>query len=168
MLGYYKEEKQSAETIQNGWLYTGDEGSIDDQGFLTITGRVKDLFKTSKGKYVAPSPIEMKLSANKNIENVCVVGTGLAQPIALVVLSEYGQNCTAEDVAQSLATTLGVVNPKLETHEKIKSVVVLKQAWTIENKLLTPTMKVKRNALEKIHQDNYLSWYEKGQQVVWE
>ena len=168
MLGYYKEEKQSAETIQNGWLYTGDEGSIDDQGFLTITGRVKDLFKTSKGKYVAPSPIEMKLSANKNIENVCVVGTGLAQPIALVVLSEYGQNCAAEDVAQSLATTLGVVNPKLETHEKIKSVVVLKQAWTIENKLLTPTMKVKRNALEKIHQDNYLSWYEKGQQVVWE
>ena len=68
--------------------------------------------------------------------------------IALVVLSEYGQNCAAEDVAQSLATTLGVVNPKLETHEKIKSVVVLKQAWTIENKLLTPTMKVKRNALE--------------------
>ena len=166
MLGYYKEEKQSAETIQNGWLYTGDEGSIDDQGFLTITGRVKDLFKTSKGKYVAPSPIEMKLSANKNIENVCV-GTGLAQPIALVVLSNTAK-IVLEDVAQSLATTLGVVNPKLETHEKIKSVVVLKQAWTIENKLLTPTMKVKRNALEKIHQDNYLSWYEKGQQVVWE
>ena len=119
MLGYYKEEKQSAETIQNGWLYTGDEGSIDDQGFLTITGRVKDLFKTSKGKYVAPSPIEMKLSANKNIENVC----GGYWPGAAHCFGcpfEYGQNCAAEDVAQSLATTLGVVNPKLETHEKIK------------------------------------------------
>ena len=82
MLGYYKEEKQSAETIQNGWLYTtGDEETLMT-GFLGfITGRVKDLFKTSKGKYVAPSPIEMKLSANKNIENVCVVGTGLAQPL---------------------------------------------------------------------------------------
>ena len=77
----------TAETIKDGWLYTGDEGSIDEDGFLKITGRVKDLFKSSKGKYVAPSPIEMKLSANKNIENVCVVGDGLPQPIALVVLS---------------------------------------------------------------------------------
>ena len=92
MVGYYKEEKMTSETIKDGWLYTGDEGSIDLDGFLKITGRVKDLFKSSKGKYVAPSPIEMKLSANKNIENVCVVGDGLPQPIALVVLSEYGKS----------------------------------------------------------------------------
>ena len=78
MDGYYKEEELTNEIIKDGWLYTGDEGEIDQEGFLTITGRVKDIFKTSKGKYVAtPSPIEMKLSSNKNIEQVCVVGNGI-------------------------------------------------------------------------------------------
>ena len=168
MLGYYKEEKMSAETIKDGWLYTGDEGSIDLDGFLKITGRVKDLFKSSKGKYVAPSPIEMKLSANKNIENVCVVGDGLPQPIALVVLSEYGKGRSKEDVTISLAKTLSVVNPKLDNHEKVKRLVVLKDKWTIENKFLTPTMKVKRNSVEKMHKKNYEFWYEKDEYVIWE
>lgn len=167
MQGYYKEDKLTAETIKDGWLYTGDEGSIDSEGFLQITGRVKDLFKTSKGKYVAPSPIEMKLSANKNIENVCVVGDGTPQPIALVVLSEYGKGRPQEDVSASLSKTLDVVNPKLDHHEKIKCIVVLQGAWTIENKLLTPTMKVKRNSVEKLHKDNYVSWFESGKQIVW-
>ncbi len=168
MLGYYKEEKMTAETIKDGWLYTGDEGSIDVEGFLKITGRVKDLFKSSKGKYVAPSPIEMKLSANKNIENVCVVGDGIPQPIALVVLSEYGKGRSKEDVNSSLTKTLNVVNPKLDHHEKLKRLVVLKGEWTIENKLLTPTMKVKRNFVEKMHKKNYEVWYDKAEQVVWE
>ena len=168
MLGYYKEEKMTAETIKDRWLYTGDEGSIDLDGFLKITGRVKDLFKSSKGKYVAPSPIEMKLSANKNIENVCVVGDGLPQPIALVVLSEYGKGRSKEDVAASLARTLSVVNPKLDHHEKVKRLVVLQDEWTIENKLLTPTMKVKRNSVEKMHKSNYEVWYDKAEHVVWE
>lgn len=168
MLGYYKEEKMTAETIKGGWLYTGDEGSIDVDGFLKITGRVKDLFKTSKGKYVAPSPIEMKLSANKNIENVCVVGDGIPQPIALVVLSEYGKGRPQENVASSLAKTLSVVNPKLDHHEKVKRLVVLQAEWTIENKLLTPTMKVKRNSVEKMHKAHYEVWYDKVEKVIWE
>ena len=168
MLGYYKEEKMTAETIKDGWLYTGDEGSIDEDGFLKITGRVKDLFKSSKGKYVAPSPIEMKLSANKNIENVCVVGNGLPQPIALVVLSEYGKGRSKEDVDASLLKTLSVVNPKLDHHEKVKRLVVLQGEWTIDNKLLTPTMKVKRNSVEKMHKLNYEGWYDKTELVVWE
>ena len=167
MLGYYKEEKMTAETIKDGWLYTGDEGSIDLEGFLKITGRVKDLFKSTKGKYVAPSPIEMKLSANKNIENVCVVGDGLPQPIALVVLSEYGKGRSKEDVTASLAKTLNVVNPKLDHHEKVKRLVVLQEEWTIENKLLTPTMKIKRNSVEKIHKKNYEVWYDKLEHVIW-
>ena len=168
MLGYYKEEKMTAQTIKDGWLYTGDEGSIDLDGFLKITGRVKDLFKSTKGKYVAPSPIEMKLSANKNIENICVVGDGLPQPIALIVLSEYGKGRSKEDVTASLAKTLSVVNPKLDHHEKVKRLVVLQGEWTIENKLLTPTMKVKRNSVEKMHKLNYEVWYDKAEQVVWE
>jgi long-chain acyl-CoA synthetase len=160
MDGYYKDEQETNKTIIDGWLHTGDEGSIDKDGFLKITGRVKDLFKTSKGKYVAPSPIEMKLSANKNIEQVCVVGIGVPQPIAIVVLSERGRLKSREDLINSLTTTLQVVNPKLEGHEKLHNIIIVKEDWTVENELLTPTMKIKRNAIEKIYQSNYVSWYE--------
>jgi long-chain acyl-CoA synthetase len=130
-----------------------------------ITGRVKDLFKTSKGKYVAPSPIEMKLSANKNIEQVCVVGIGVPQPIAIVVLSERGKLKNEEDLINSFTTTLQVVNPKLDGHEKIHNIIIVKEDWTVENELLTPTMKIKRNAIEKIYQSNYVFWYE-GERVI--
>ena len=165
MDGYFKDEEETNKTIVDGWLHTGDEGAIDENGFLKITGRVKDLFKTSKGKYIAPSPIEMKLSANKNIEQVCVVGNQLPQPIAIVVLSERGKNKAKADLISSLKTTMEVVNPKLEGHEKIHNFIVVKEDWTVENKLLTPTMKIKRNAIEKLYQANYKEWYE-GERVV--
>ena len=167
MDGYYKEEQQSKETIKDGWLYTGDEGYIDQDGFLKITGRVKDLFKTSKAKYVAPAPIEMKLSANKNIEQVCVVGDGIPNPIALITLSEYGKNRPKQDVVSSLSKTLSVVNPKFEAHEHVKKIVVLEQEWTIENNFLTPSMKIKRNEVEKQHKSSYEKWYEQDQQIIW-
>lgn len=167
MDGYYKEEKQTQDTIKDGWLYTGDEGHIDSKGFLKITGRVKDLFKTSKAKYVAPAPIEMKLSANKNIEQVCVVGDNIPQPIALITLSEYGKSRPAEDVVASLSKTLTVVNPKFDAHERLKKIIVLDQEWTIENNLLTPSMKIKRNEVEKLHKENYVSWYEREEEVIW-
>ena len=166
MDGYYKEDKQTKETIKDGWLHTGDEGHIDAEGYLKITGRVKDLFKTSKAKYVAPAPIEMKLSANKNIEQVCVVGTGLPQPIALITLSEYGKSRPVEDVYGSLETTLNIVNPKFESHERLKKIVVLAKEWTIENNLLTPSMKIKRNEVERLYKDNYTTWYEKDGHIV--
>ena len=166
MDGYYKDEEQTNDTIKNGWLYTGDEGEIDSEGFLKITGRVKDIFKTSKGKYVAPSPIELKLSANKNIEQVCIVGTEIPQPIALVVLSDRGRKKTKEDLIFSLERTLEVVNPKLEKHEKIHNIIIVKEEWTIENNLLTPTMKIKRNAIEKIYRINYQEWYDSSKKIV--
>ena len=166
MDGYYKDEEQTNDTIKDGWLYTGDEGEIDSEGFLKITGRVKDIFKTSKGKYVAPSPIELKLSANKNIEQVCIVGTEIPQPIALVVLSDRGRDKTQEDLISSLEKTLEVVNPKLEKHEKIHNIIIVKEEWTIENNLLTPTMKIKRNAIEKIYRINYQEWYDSSKRIV--
>ncbi len=166
MDGYYKDEEQTNDTIKNGWLYTGDEGEIDSEGFLKITGRVKDIFKTSKGKYVAPSPIELKLSANKNIDQVCIVGTEIPQPIALVVLSDRGRDKTKEDLISSLEKTLEVVNPKLEKHEKIHNIIIVKEEWTIENNLLTPTMKIKRNAIEKIYRINYQEWYDSSKRIV--
>ena len=166
MQGYYKMEEETNKTIIDGWLHTGDEGTIDGNGFLTITGRLKDLFKTSKGKYVSPSPIEMRLSANKNIEQVCVVGTELPQPIALVVLSERGKNKSKEDLISSLNTTLEIINSKLDSHEKIHNFVVVKEEWTVENKLLTPTMKIKRNAIERLYKDNYKNWNERERVVI--
>ena len=161
MDGYYKMENETSQTIVNGWLHTGDEGYIDDEGFLKITGRVKDLFKTTKGKYVAPSPIEMKISANKNIEQVCVVGNELPQPIALLVLSEKGKSTLREDLKISLNSTLDNMNSILENHEKIHNFIVLDQPWTVENKLLTPTMKIKRNLIEKKYSIFYKDWYDK-------
>ena len=165
MDGYYKDEEETNNTIIDGWLHTGDEGEIDENGFLTITGRVKDIFKTSKGKYVAPSPIEMKLSANKNLEQICVVGDSIPQPIVLVVLSERGKRKNKEDLIASLTKTMEVINPKLDKHEKLHNIVVIAKDWTIENKLLTPTMKIKRNAIEKIYKSNYTFWYE-GERVI--
>ena len=161
MDGYYKMENETSQTIVNGWLHTGDEGYIDDEGFLKITGRVKDLFKTTKGKYVAPSPIEMKISANKNIEQVCVVGNELPQPIALLVLSEKGKSTLREDLKISLNSTLDNMNSILENHEKIHNFIILDQPWTVENKLLTPTMKIKRNLIEKKYSIFYNDWYDK-------
>tara|TARA_B000000532_G_scaffold243295_2_gene239104 strand:+ start:83 stop:1744 length:1662 start_codon:yes stop_codon:yes gene_type:complete len=165
MDGYYKDEEQTSQTIKDGWLFTGDEGEIDQKGFLTITGRVKDIFKTSKGKYVAPSPIEMKISSNKNIEQVCVVGNGLPQPIALITLSEIGSNKEKSDLISSLTDTLQIVNLKLDSHERIHRVVVLHEEWTIENSLLTPTLKIKRKSIEKIYKENYVFWYDSEHEI---
>ena len=159
MDGYYKNQEETDKTIINGWLHTGDEGEIDEKGFLKITGRVKDLFKTSKGKYVAPSPIEMLISENKYIEQVCVVGNGLPQPIALVNLSENGKNENSQALIMDLKSNLSKVNARLDKHEKINNIVVMQEDWTVENKLLTPTMKIKRNSIEKLYSKKYQQWY---------
>ncbi len=124
MDGYYKNDEETNKTVIDGWLYTGDEGYIDSDGFLKITGRVKDIFKTSKGKYVAPSPIEMRISSNKNIEQICVVGNGLPQPIALATLSEIGVNEIKENLINSLEETLKFVNSELDSHEKIHRIII--------------------------------------------
>lgn len=164
MVGYYKEAEMSKEVFTaDGFLKTGDEGYIDEEGFLKITGRVKDLFKTSKGKYVAPSPIEMKFSGNIFIEQVCVVGSGLPQPIALITLTEKGKRKTAEEIDVFLKDTLFQINTTLDAHEKLYKIVILPDEWTVENNLLTPSFKIKRNEIEKRYFLLYQEWYnEKG------
>ena len=166
MDGYYKNKLETEKTISNGWLHTGDEGLIDSDNFLRITGRVKDIFKTSKGKYVAPSPIEMILSSNNNIEQVCVVGSGLPQPMALIVLSEEGEKKHLDILIKELKKTLNITNASLNKHEQLSNIVVLFDEWTVENKLLTPTMKIKRNELEKIYQKKYSNWCGSDQIVI--
>jgi long-chain acyl-CoA synthetase len=169
MVGYYKEPQLTAEMFtEDGFLKTGDQGSVDSEGYLTITGRIKDLFKTDKGKYVAPAPIEMKLLANPDVEQVCVVGMGIPQPIALTVLSAFGKLKKRDELIASLSQTIKEVNPQIEHHERMVKAVIMKDGWSIENGLMTPTLKVKRNEVEKIHLPKYPMWYAKEGMVVWE
>ena len=168
MVEYYKEPEKTAATIRDGFLHTGDKGEIDANGFLRITGRVKDIFKTSKAKYVAPSPIEMKFARNNCVEQICVVGNGIPQPIALIVLSEEARKMDKEEVTESLNETLMELNPQLEHHERLQKAVVVSEDWTPENGILTPTLKIKRGKIDDKYQDRYEEWYEGGKGVVWE
>ncbi|RMG65807.1 MAG: hypothetical protein D6722_15640 [Bacteroidetes bacterium] len=169
MVEYYKEPEKTAETLRDGYLHTGDKGTIDSDGFVRITGRVKDLFKTSKAKYVAPSPIEMSLSKNEHIEQVCVVGSGIPQPIGLVVLAPDSQKKPQAEVASSLKETLAAVNSTLEHHERLQNLVVVKEEWTPENGVLTPTLKIKRGVVDDRFQSQYEAWYQAGKgEVIWE
>ena len=166
MQGYYKEEELTKQTIKKGYLHTGDKGTIDDDGFLTITGRIKDIFKTAKGKYVAPNPIEMKLSKNNLIEQVCVVGENLTQPIALVVMNESKK--IAEEIKNNFEALIDSINNKLEKHERIKKIVILKDSWSIENNILTPTLKIKRNVIEEKYKEFYESWFNSKNQIIFQ
>jgi long-chain acyl-CoA synthetase len=167
--GYYKEpELTEALFDEEGYLKTGDRGEYSSDGYLTIIGRVKDQFKTDKGKYVDPAPIEAMVLENSDIEQACVVGMGVPQPIVLSVLSELGRSKSKEEVIRSIAATLEKVNPHLESYERLASAVIMKAPWTIENGLMTPSMKIKRNEVEKIHLRNYSKWYHEEGVVVWE
>ncbi|MBK6338218.1 MAG: AMP-binding protein [Bacteroidetes bacterium] len=168
MIGYYKEDSKTEEAItKDGYLCTGDQGEIDSKGFLKITGRIKDIFKTDKGKYVAPAPIELSLSKNLHIEQACLVGSNLPQTMALVVLSLDSKKEDKADIEKSLEDTMKEINPALEKHERMKKIVIMSEEWTVENNLLTPTMKVKRNVLEKKYESNYENWYNSKENIIW-
>jgi long-chain acyl-CoA synthetase len=173
MLGYYQAPEQTADTFtHDGWLRTGDKGVIDERDNLRIIGRVKDLFKTGKGKYVAPGPIENKLGTHPAIEACCVTGANLGQPLGLLMLapeamasagSEAGRNALGE----TLAAHLQAVNAQLDPHERLDCVVIAAEAWTVDNDILTPTMKIKRNKLEELFEDDYERWVGAKQKVIW-
>ncbi|MDD2843547.1 MAG: AMP-binding protein [Rhodoferax sp.] len=174
MQGYYKEPELSRDTLTaDGWLRTGDKGHIDAQGNLHITGRVKDLFKTSRGKYVAPAPIEDKLVMHELVEACVVTGANLAQPLGIVMLNAAAL-ARAADAAQrvqleaALAQHLKTINATLDPHEQLKCLVVASTAWTVENDIVTPTFKVKRNRIEDTYSANYERWEESGQAVIWQ
>lgn len=174
MMGYYKDPVQSrAACTDDGWLRTGDKGRIDAQGNLHITGRVKDLFKTSKGKYVAPAPIEDKLVMHEAVEACVVTGANLGQPLGIVMLNEQAvariKDATARsDLEASLATHLQSINATLDPHEQLKCLVIVTTAWTVDNDIITPTFKVKRNRIEDIYSANYERWEASGKKVIWQ
>lgn len=169
MKGYFKDKETTTAVFTNdGFLKTGDQGSIDSEGFLSITGRVKDQFKTDKAKFIAPAPIEMKLLANTDIEQVCVVGMGIPQPIALTVLSAEGSKKSKDEILSTLSQQLSSINKHLESYEQIEKAIIIKEPWTMENGLMTPSMKVKRNEIEKIFISRYPIWYKQKEVVIWE
>ena len=167
MLGYYQDAEKTAETITNGWLHTGDKGEVDAAGYLKITGRVKDIFKTSKGKYIAPAPIEGEIAKNLWVEQVCLMGSNLDQPLALIELSPAAREHAREQVAADLAQTLQQLNAQLEAHERLSHFVLVSEAWTVDNGCMTPTMKIRRNVLEARFADQ-LSELDAKQPLHWQ
>lgn len=168
MIGYYKAEDKTKEVLRDGWIYTGDQGEVTSDGYLKLTGRVKDTFKTSKGKYIVPAPIEWNFAKSEYIEQICIVGLGIPQPMALINLSEIGQDAGKAVVTEHLNELLDAVNPKMEAYKRVKKIIVMSEPWSVENEILTPTMKIKRNVLNQLYNDKFEDWYAAADTVIWE
>jgi long-subunit acyl-CoA synthetase (AMP-forming) len=173
MVGYYKRPDLDAQSFTaDGFFKTGDLGSRRPDGQLKITGRLKELFKTSKGKYVAPAPIENLLNAHPMIELSMVSGSGFESAYALVVLAEdlrpkLQQNEVRSEVEKALTELLTKVNQEIADYERLKMLVVADQPWSIENGCLTPTMKIKRSHIEYSVQHQLDNWYANTKAVIW-
>lgn len=172
MLGYYKEPELTRDSLTaDGWLHTGDKGQLDGEGNLRITGRVKDLFKTSKGKYVAPAPIEDRLVMHASVEACCVTGANLGQPLGIVMLNPDAAKAAANGgrpaIEASLTEHLKSINAVLDPHEQLDCIVVVVEPWTVDNGVITPTFKVKRNRIEELYAPNYERWVGSRKPVLW-
>ena len=126
------------------------------------------MYKTSKGEYVAPAQIEFGFADNNFIEQICVVGDNLPQPIALIVLSDLGKSSDKQAIRESLEATLKALNPRLKPHERVQKLVILREPWTVDNNKMTPTLKIKRNIIEKEFTAKLEKWYDKSEVVIWE
>ena len=175
MMGYYKLPELTAQlTLDDGFFCTGDRGEIDSEGRLRLTGRVKELFKTARGKYVAPAPIENLLCNHPKLESACVTGPGQPQPFALLRLSAEVQQAVDGHphlrvaLGGELAALLEQVNATLEHHEQLGYAVVVKESWTTENGLLTPTLKIKRADIEERYLGSADAWLAMDRKVIWE
>ena len=177
MIGYYKDEEKTKEVFTNdGYFQTGDIGEIDSDGFLKITDRKKEMFKTSGGKYIAPQTIENLAKASKFIEQVMVVGDGEKMPCAFVQPDfEFAKNwaarnnlnigTTPQEIAKSaelkerIEKEIHNINEHLGNWEQIKKIELTPEVWSIESGLLTPTLKLKRKAVKEKFKDLYDKMY---------
>ena len=167
MVGYYKSPDKTEETLAGGWLHTGDQGRIDDDGFLYLTGRVKDTFKTAKGEYVVPQPIEDKFAGLNDVEQMCLLGLGMDHAVLVMTLSETGEARPRDAVRKEVEQRLNAVNPELAGHERIAAVVLTEEDFTVENGMLTPTLKVKRPQVHQNYLDRLPEWSKLKGEVVW-
>ncbi len=164
---YYKNEEVTNETLKDGWLHTGDKGHIDKDGFLYITGRIKDMFKTSKGKYIEPGVLEAYFGNVSEFSQVCVVGLNCDQPLLLAVPSESAKDNKAA-VNTKLTKTLDQINDKLDNYKKISKIIFVKEDWVPENGMTTPTLKIKRSKIDEQFSDQYSKWEKNDDKVIWE
>lgn len=168
MSGYYKRPDLTDEAIVEGWLRTGDQGRLDEDGNLFIIGRVKDTFKTAKGKFIAPAKIEIRFTKSEALDQICVVGLGCPQPLLLVNLSEVGKAKEKQILEIELTNLLDDINADLLNHEKVSTLIINNEIWSVENGLLTPTLKIKRNAIYHWYSDNLNHWHENNEKIIWE
>jgi long-chain acyl-CoA synthetase len=173
LTGYYKRPDLDAESFtEDGFFRTGDLGELGPDGLLKITGRAKELFKTAKGKYVAPAPIENQLNAHPMIELSMVSGVGQPAAYAIVVLAEelrarLGEPALRAEVQGEMERLLERVNADLPDYAKLKTLVIASEPWTIENGCLTPTMKIKRTRIESAVAPLVDRWYAGNRPVQW-
>lgn len=149
-VGYYKRPDKTAETFVDGWVHTGDKVRIDEDGFIFITGRVKDYFKTIQGKFVAPPPIEASFSDNPHTEQQCLLGRGYSKTAMVCVLSALAQQADRDTVEADLRAVIERVNSEVEHHARIGALLISCDPWTIENAMLTPTLKIRREQVEQV------------------
>lgn len=175
MMGYYKNEEATAECVMpDGYLRTGDRGTVDSKGRLFITGRSKEIFKTSKGKYVAPAPIETKFINNDKVELACVGGSSFPAAHVLVQISddqksrlEKGSQAVKDAFAKQMEDHLKAVNGTVDDHEACQFMVLVKEVWLPENGFLTPTQKIVRSKIEAEYAPNNETWYSSKKAVIW-
>jgi len=171
--GYYKQpELTAASFTEDGFFRTGDRGERRADGLLKITGRTKELFKTAKGKYIAPAPIENRLNAHTMVELSLVSGVGQAAAYALVVPAEALRPRLADaavrtEVQREMEQLLAHVNGELPDYEALQMIVVMREPWSIENGFLTPTMKIRRSRIEAAVQPLVDGWYAQRSRVLW-
>ena len=168
MDGYYKNDKLTYKTLVDGWLRTGDKGYLDGEGYLYITGRVSDSFKTSKGEFIEPLTLESYFDDIQEIEEICITGLGLPQPIGLVQLSEIGKSIPKDELLEIFDKKLSDINLDLENYKKISTLVIVKEQWTEQNKILGPTLKIKRGNVEEKYSSKYKSWISNTSKIIWE
>lgn len=146
--GYYRDPVRTAELLRDGWLHTGDKARVDEEGYVYLTGRVKDYFKTIQGKYVAPPPIEGEFARNPWTEQHCLLGRGMSRTVMVAVLNEEGRGADPAALEASILETVEEINAGLEKHARIGAVILSDETWTPDNEILTPTLKVRREQVE--------------------
>jgi long-chain acyl-CoA synthetase len=172
-VGYYKQPELTAEVFTaDGFFLTGDKGELSEDGQLKLTGRSKELFKTAKGKYVAPAPIENMINESAMVEISLVSGIGQPAAYALVVPAEGLRPRLNDPVVRAefeaeMKAVLARVNAKVADYEQLAKIVVAREPWSIENGQLTPTMKIKRAKIEGNVAASVDKWYESKGSVVW-
>ena len=174
LVGYYKRPDLDAESFTpDGFFRTGDLGEFSPDGMLKLTGRAKELFKTAKGKYVAPAPIENLINAHPMVELSLVSGVGQPAAYAMILLSEtlrprQHESSVREQVNAELSRLLDEVNAAVADYEQLKMFVIAREPWSIENGCLTPTMKIRRGRIEKMLEPEIERWYANKQKVLWQ